>query len=230
MENKIINIDTVAQVAIALKDLKSKMIFVGGAIVSLYTDDPSAEEIRPTQDIDLTTELVTYTDLLNLQEKLSELKIYPDPSAGDIISYLFNNIAIDIVPGKDGLTGPANKWYSYGFKDIRKTFAKDQEIQIFSPAVFIATKFEAFHSRGSDFRTSHDFEDIINVLNNCTYIVEDVNKAHRDVISYLQSELSIIVESPLKNELLAAHIHPLIREERIVILEEKINEILAIRV
>ena len=71
MENKIINIDTVAQVAKALKDLKSKMIFVGGAIVSLYTDDPSADEIRPTKDIDLTTELVTYTDLLNLQEKLS---------------------------------------------------------------------------------------------------------------------------------------------------------------
>ena len=48
MENKIINIDTVAQVAEGLKDLKSKMIFVGGAIVSLYTDDPSAEEIPHT--------------------------------------------------------------------------------------------------------------------------------------------------------------------------------------
>ena len=228
MENKIINIDTVAQVAEGLKDLKSKMIFVGGAIVSLYTDDPSAEEIRPTQDIDLTTELVTYTDLLNLQDKLSELSIYPDPEAGDIISYQFNNIAIDIVPGKDGLTGPANKWYSYGFDDIRKTFAKDQEIQIFSPAVFIATKFEAFHSRGSDFRTSHDFEDIINVLNNCTYIVEDINKAHKDVISYIQKELNVIMKSPLKNELLAAHIHPYIRKERIVILEEKINKILTI--
>ena len=36
------------------------------------------------------------------------------------------------------------------------------------------------------------------------------------------------MKSPLKNELLAAHIHPLIREERIIILEERINTILAI--
>jgi hypothetical protein len=167
-------------------------------------------------------------DLINLQEKLSALNIHPDPEADDIISYLYDSIPIDIVPGKDGLTGPANKWYSYGFKDIRTVLAKDQEIQIFSPAVFIATKFEAFHSRGSDYRTSYDFEDIINVMNNCTLIVQDVQNAHIDVISYLQEQLSLLANSSLKNELLAAHIHPLIREERLPLLEEKINQILAL--
>ncbi|MGZ0016911.1 hypothetical protein [Yeosuana sp. AK3] len=34
MKNKIINIATVAEIATALKELKDKMIFVGGAVVS----------------------------------------------------------------------------------------------------------------------------------------------------------------------------------------------------
>ncbi|MBN8650500.1 MAG: hypothetical protein J0L67_03685 [Cytophagales bacterium] len=53
MENKVINIGVVRKIAIALKDLRSKVAFVGGAVISLYTDDPAADELRPTKDIDL---------------------------------------------------------------------------------------------------------------------------------------------------------------------------------
>ena len=47
MENRTINIGVVAEVAQALKDLRNQIVFVGGAVVSLYTDDPVADEIRP---------------------------------------------------------------------------------------------------------------------------------------------------------------------------------------
>lgn len=47
-----------AEVAEALKDVKDQMVFVGGAVVSLYTDDPAADEIRPTQDIDMALNIV----------------------------------------------------------------------------------------------------------------------------------------------------------------------------
>ena len=57
MENKIINIAIVAEIANALKELKDQMVFVGGAVVSVYADDPSANEIRPTSDVDLTINL-----------------------------------------------------------------------------------------------------------------------------------------------------------------------------
>lgn len=64
MHNKIINLDLVAQVAQGLQELKDKMVFIGGAVISLYTDDPAAEEIRPTSDIDMTINLANYTELL----------------------------------------------------------------------------------------------------------------------------------------------------------------------
>lgn len=62
MENKTINIAIVAQVAAALKELKDQMVFVGGAVVSLYTDDPAADEIRPTGDVDMTINLLNFAD------------------------------------------------------------------------------------------------------------------------------------------------------------------------
>lgn len=71
MKNKIINIKTVAKVAKGLKNLKDEMVFVGGAIISLYTDDLSAEEIRPTYDVDLAIHLLNWihwTKLTPLRE------------------------------------------------------------------------------------------------------------------------------------------------------------------
>lgn len=53
MENKTINIGVVKKIAVALKEMRKKVAFVGGAVISLYTDDPAADELRPTKDIDL---------------------------------------------------------------------------------------------------------------------------------------------------------------------------------
>ena len=46
MHNKVINLALVAQVAKGLKELNDKMVFIGGAVISLYTDDPSADEYK----------------------------------------------------------------------------------------------------------------------------------------------------------------------------------------
>ena len=71
MKNRTINIGVVAEVAQALKELKGQMIFVGGAVVSLYADDPAADEIRPTSDIDMTVNLLNYKDWAKIQKRLS---------------------------------------------------------------------------------------------------------------------------------------------------------------
>jgi hypothetical protein len=46
MKNKTINIGVVKKIAVALKHLRSKVAFVGGAMISLYADDPAADEVR----------------------------------------------------------------------------------------------------------------------------------------------------------------------------------------
>ena len=63
MEHRTINIAVVAEVAQALKELKNQMVFIGGAVVSLYADDPVADEIRPTADIDMTINLMNFSNI-----------------------------------------------------------------------------------------------------------------------------------------------------------------------
>ena len=171
MENKIINIAVVAEIAEALKDIKQDMVFVGGAIISLYTDDPAADEIRPTQDVDMTINILNLGHWEEVQKKLSELGFQPDPFGHAICSYKYNDIPVDIMATEDGPLGPSNRWYKVGFKNLKNVKVKDQEIKILSAPCYLATKFEAFKNRGNDYRTSHDIEDIIYVIDNRIDIV-----------------------------------------------------------
>lgn len=225
MHNKIINLAVVAQVAQGLKELRDKMVFIGGAVISLYTDDPAAEEIRPTADIDMTINLANYAEWAKMQERLSELEFFPDPFGQSICSYKFQNIAIDIMPAEDSSIGISNTWYKPGFKYLQTIQLGDEiKINILPSPYFLATKLEAFKERGhNDFYGSHDFEDIIYLLDNRTTIVEEIMAADNDVKEYIKTELKTIKSHPQANEILAMHIHPLIREERFNMLMEKIK-------
>lgn len=105
---------------------------------------------------------------------------------------------------------------------------KEQEISILSAPCFLATKFEAFKDRGTDYRTSHDFEDIIYVLDNRTTIIEEINKEHREIKQFLKEEFTKIYTNLSFEEIISCYVHPLIQEERIPILKEKIESIIAI--
>lgn len=111
MKNRTINIGVVAEVAEALGTIKNKMVFVGGAVVSLYADDPAADEIRPTHDIDMTLKVFNLSKWNELQRELAVLGFYPDPFGHAINSYKYKDIPVDILPAEDGPLGPANRWY-----------------------------------------------------------------------------------------------------------------------
>lgn len=53
LKNKTINMGVVKKVAMALQELNDEVAYVGGATVSIYADDPIAEDVRPTKDIDI---------------------------------------------------------------------------------------------------------------------------------------------------------------------------------
>jgi len=227
MENKVINIATVAEVAKALKELKDQMVFVGGAVVSVYTDDPSANEIRPTGDVDLTINLLNFSDWTQMQERLAELGFSPDPNGHAICSYLYKGISVDIMPSEDGPIGPANRWYKVGFQNLETTKVEGQDISIFSAPCFLATKFEAFKDRGTDYRTSHDFEDVIYVLDNRTTIVEEIKNDQPEIKKFLKEEFAKVYNSSNFEEIITSHVHPLIFDDRLPIITSKIESIIA---
>ena len=194
MHNKVINLALVVQVAKGLQELKDKMVFIGGAVISLYTDDPAAEEIRPTADIDMTINLANYAEWAQMQERLAELGFYPDPQGQSICSYKYQDIAIDIMPADDSSIGISNIWYKPGFKYLQQITLEDgTTINILPSPYFLATKLEAFKDRGkNDFYGSHDFEDIIYLIDNRTTIVEEILTADEEIRQYIKEELTII--------------------------------------
>ena len=216
----------VSEVAEALQHIKQDMVFVGGAVVSLYTDDPAADEIRPTQDIDMTLNIINLSHWEKVQTQLGALGFHPDPFGHAICSYKYKDIPVDIMATEDGPLGPANRWYKIGFENLWTAKAKDQDIKILSAPCYLATKFEAFNDRGSDYRISHDIEDIVYVLDNRIGIVEEIENDDTRIANFIKEQLQNITNKGFLQEVLMAHIHPLMLDERLPIVEEKITQIL----
>ena len=59
MKNKTINIGIIKEVATALDELNEQVVYVGGAVVGIYADDPAAEDVRPTKDVDFTLKIAS---------------------------------------------------------------------------------------------------------------------------------------------------------------------------
>lgn len=190
LKNKTINMGVVKRVAIALGELNDEVVYVGGATVGIYADDPTAEDVRPTKDIDIMLQIATFAELTALQDNLALKGIFPDPEANINCRFKYGDLLIDVMSTREVGWAPSDPWFEPGFKNLI-TYRLDDEItiRIFPVTYFLATKFSAFHDRGKDPRSSRDFEDIVYILDNRLNIVEEVRTAPSDVRSYLQGQL-----------------------------------------
>ena len=225
------NIDMLQTVADGLEELKDEIVFVGGAVAELYADDPASSDIRPTQDVDCTIELSSYKEHTELEEDLRTKGFANDTSQGaPICRWIYQDIKVDVMPTDENVLGFNNQWYPgcVGNK-ISKTLPDGTEIFVFPPEYYLASKFEAHNDRGgNDLRQSHDFEDIIYILDNCTSILEDIRNAEEDVKNYLKEEC----ESLLKNDGLSEWIESALPygsdSDRVEMIETLISDIAAL--
>lgn len=226
LKNRTINLKVVEKVAISLEELNGDVIYVGGAVVSLYVTDEGAEQPRPTKDINISVQISTYSQMDELREKLALKKIYPAPSEKIMYRYSYEDILIDFIPFEETILGPTNSWLKPGFEKAYPVNIGEIEIKILPVSLFIATKWEAFKSRGNDPRTSHDFEDIIYIIDNNLEVVEDIRNANKDVQNFLKEMSNEILNHNSRNEIIECHINPFSANERREIVIAKLNEIL----
>ncbi|MCF8332064.1 MAG: hypothetical protein K9H84_06395 [Bacteroidales bacterium] len=74
------------QIARALGDLNKRVVYVGGAVVGLYINDPAADDIRPTEDIDISLEITSQGELENLRQELAQ-KFYSKCRRSSYVSF-----------------------------------------------------------------------------------------------------------------------------------------------
>ena len=193
------NISMLQTVANGLGDLKEDMVFVGGAVAELYASNPDLSDIRPTLDVDCVIELRSKKAHAKLENDLRALGFANDTSKGaPICRWVYQDILVDIMPSDPDVLGFSNRWYEDGIENkISKTLPDGTEIFVFPPEYYLAAKIEAHNGRGgNDLRQSHDFEDIIFILDNCSELLESITNANESVKAYLKEECSKL----LKNE------------------------------
>jgi predicted nucleotidyltransferase len=215
LKNAVINRGVIRKIALALGPLNEHVVFVGGATVGLYIDDPAAEDVRPTKDVDISLSIATLGELEAIREDLTRKGFKQSSEDHVICRFRYEDIKVDVMNTKAVGWAPANPWFAPGFARCETIDIEDQHVQILPLPYFLASKFIAFEGRGSqEPRTSHDLEDIIYVFDNRTDIVEQLTAAPEDVKPYLIAQLQNIVSNRQIQEAIFGNLYFETREVR----------------
>ncbi len=226
LKNTTINKKVIIKIASALDELNSVVVYVGGAVVSLYVNNPSAEDVRPTKDLDISLEIVSLAELEKLRETLINKGFRQTAEDNVICRFRYEDIKVDVMATKAIGWAPANPWFAPGFAFKQTVDLEGQSIQILPLEYFLASKFVAFNDRGAiDPRTSHDFEDIVYLLDNRIDIVERLLAAQEDVKPFLKDQLYDILNNRLKQEAIYGNLIYEIREERYKRIMDCVNKV-----
>ncbi|WP_205665272.1 hypothetical protein [Caldimonas tepidiphila] len=85
----------------------------------------------------------------------------------------------DLMPVLPEVLGFSNRWYPYAVETaVSVDLGNGITIRLVSAEAFVATKLEAFSSRGGgDFLTSHDLEDVLNIVDGREELAEEMAAA-----------------------------------------------------
>ncbi len=216
------NIDRLQAIADGLQDLSDKVVFVGGSACGLYATDTAAQESRPTMDVDCVVELYSYSEYNHFNEQLRLRHFQNDMQPGSpICRWIYKDEVVDIMPDDEKILGFSNQWYRPGFKN-KETYIlpSGKTIYILPVTYYVATKMDAVLSRGGhDLRLSHDFEDVIYVLNYCPEFRERMMHEDEPLQSFLREQFAALLERPNIHEEIECAL-PLGEEDRVELIIE----------
>lgn len=222
----VINREIIRRIATALQELNERVIFVGGAVVSLYIDDPAADEIRPTKDIDITMEIASLSELEELRIELVKKGFVQTADDDVVCRFRYDDIIVDVMGTKEIGWAPGDRWFELGFSHKVPVEIDGVWINILPLPYFLASKFSAFHDRGgSDPRTSHDFEDITYILDNQTRLIDKISEAPAEVREFLVEESSRILASDTLQEAILGNLFHETQTDRFELIVSKLRGI-----
>lgn len=183
-----------------LSALNERIVFTGGATISLYLDEISAVDARPTKDVDCVVEITSTAEYYQFSDKLRQIGLAEDTQSGVICRWRYQDLIIDIMPTDPSALGFSNSWYMPGMtKSIQFELPSGQNISIFTVSYLLASKIEAFNDRGKrDPYMSTDLEDIVLLLDGCPDLEEDFQQTDPEVRTFVKgwftSELNLLRE------------------------------------
>jgi len=152
---------------VALGDLCEQVVFVGGAVAGLLVTDPLADSVRATRDVDAVVN-TSRARFHEIEAQVAQRGFERDVRSDVICRWLHSasGVAFDLMPVQPEVLGFTNRWYPSAVETAERVdLGEGARIRLVSAVAFVATKLEAFASRGhGDFLSSHDLEDVLNIV------------------------------------------------------------------
>jgi hypothetical protein len=155
-------------------------------------------------------DVTSYAKYTALAERLQALGLGEDTTPGaPLCRWRHGHLIVDVMPTDATVLGISNRWYPTAIETAQTFRISGHDVRVVTPALFIATKLEAFHGRGGDdVVASHDLEDIIAVVDGRPEIVGDVAAASDDVRAYIGAEIRALLRNRDFTEALAGFLLP----------------------
>jgi hypothetical protein len=174
------NLPHLRRIAEALGELREQVVFVGGAVAGLLVTDPLAAGVRATRDVDAVVNASRAT-FHRIEEKVAASGFVRDASSDVICRWKHkpSGLLFDLMPVQPEVLGFSNRWYPYAVDTaVLVELGADVTIRLASAVAFMATKLEAFESRGDgDFMVSHDLEDVLNIVDGREELADELAAA-----------------------------------------------------
>lgn len=193
------NLQNLSLAAQALGELKTELVYVGGATAILYADSVEQSSARPTIDVDCIVEVASSLEYHKVETKMRSIGFSHDISEdAPICRWKKGSLIVDLMPIDEKILGFSNRWYKDGFKTAEKCKLPDgTSISIFTFPYFVASKTEALLSRGiKDLSVSQDLEDILFVMDSRKTFVEELKQAPELVLNFVKESFFQIFQKP----------------------------------
>lgn len=203
------NLPLLTAVVRALGALRDRFVFVGGCATGMLLTDVAAAPVRATQDVDVIVEVLTLADYHALERELERAGFAHDRSPdAPVCRWVVANCLLDVMPTDERILGFANRWFGEAIRTAALVrLPSGEAIRLVTPPMFLATKLEAFRTRGrGDFRASHDLEDIVTVVDGRPELPREVLASAPSVRTYLASEIGTLLQNAAFIQALPGHL------------------------
>lgn len=222
---KLANVKMLEFAATKLGKICNDVVFLGGCTTGLFITDSSSPDVRYTFDVDCIVDVISLNQYHQLEKNLRKQGFKKSLSEDVICRWFYDDLILDVMPTNEKILGFGNRWYKEAIASATVYSLTDHiDIRIVTAPYFLATKFEAFKTRGKmDFYASHDFEDIVSVLDGRIEIIHEIKNSDKNLKEYLiQSLFDITNDRAYKGAIPGHFVHyGSLANDRIELFEQK---------
>lgn len=203
-------VSLLAVVASALGDLRSRVVFIGGAAAPLLHVDPPFAAPRPTTDVDAIVVTASYAEFNRVASELRS-RGFREVQAAHAHKWVTPGapaVEFDLVPAGHHLGASGNPWDIVAVETaVETTLEGGVTIRHVSAPGFLALKFGAFNDRGQqEAYYSSDLEDIFAVVAARPGLLEECAGSREDLKGFVAAEAQKLISREDFEDLQAGHL------------------------